>query len=264
VRLEEHLAPYLKKLSARYGARGAVIKRNLKNPHSRGLVQEQKIIGETPPTHIEVAEHGLKYRVSLTEGQHTGLFLDQRDNRLRVRQLAAGKRVANLFAYTCSFSLAAVSGGAATVVSVDAAAPCLEIGKTALALNGLDKTSATHFIKDDVRLWLKRQSRKSDTDSHEKFGLMICDPPTFSTTKAGGRFSIEPEWESLAKACRKLGSSDADFLFCTNHRAGRKDHYQHILDGIFKHVAVTPAPLDFPVIDENLEHIKMFWCRGNK
>lgn len=248
--LEEYLAPYLKKLFARYQARGAVIKRTLKNPHSRGLVQEQKILGESPPDFFEVTENGLKYRVSLTTGQHVGIFLDQRDNRLRIRQLAKDKQVANLFSYTSSFSIAAAAGGAKSVVSVDSASPCLETGKLGFELNALQNGK---FIKEDVRSWLKRQK--------EKFDLIICDPPTFSKTKLGGNFSVEKEWPLLATACRKIANSGADFLFCTNHRQGDKDKYQKVLREIFSHVTPTPPPLDFPTLDEHQEHVKMWWCR---
>lgn len=260
--IEELLAPYLKKLFARYEARGAILKRNLKNPHARGLVQEQKIIGETPPEFLEVVENGLKYRVSLTSGQHVGLFLDQRDNRLRVRHLANERHVANLFSYTCSFSIAAAAGGAKTVVSVDRAGPCLETGKSGLAMNDLKIPDHHQFIKDDVRTWLKHQVH-ADSPNREfkKMDLIICDPPTFSTTKTGGIFSVEKEWRLLADACHKISSPHADFLFCTNHRHGNKNLYRQILEEIFPQVLPVPAPLDFPVLDETQEHVKMFWCR---
>lgn len=261
-KIEELLAPYLKKLFAYYEASGAIIKRNLKNPHSRGLVQEQKIIGETPPDFFDVTENGLKYRVSLTQGQHVGLFLDQRDNRLRVRQMTEKRRVANLFSYTASFSIAVAAGGADMVVSVDSALPCLETGKLGFVLNGLEKICDAKFIKDDVRAWLKRQVRKSESgQGTEKFDLIICDPPTFSMTKSGGNFSVEKEWRYLAEACRKIITQDADLLFCTNHRHGSKDQYREILEEIFSQVVTVAAPLDFPNLDENQEHVKMFWCR---
>lgn len=262
-KIEELLAPYLKKLFANYGAKGAVIKRNLKNPHARGLVQEQKILGETPPDFLDVVENGLKYRVSLTQGQHVGLFLDQRDNRLRVRHMAGKRRVANLFSYTSSFSIAAAAGGADMVVSVDSASPCLETGKLGFALNELDKNCQAKFIKDDVRSWLKYQIRKSESgDGKEKFDFVICDPPTFSMTKSGGNFSVEKEWRYLAEACRKITTTNADLLFCTNHRQGSKDDYRQILEEIFSRVMPVPAPLDFPALDEKQDSVKMFWCHS--
>jgi len=259
--IEDRLAPYFKKLFSRYGAQGVVIKRNLKNPHSRGLIQEQKILGSTPPELFDVQEHGLKYRVSLTQGQHTGFFIDQRDNRLRVRQRALGRDVANLFSYTCSFSIAAAAGHAHSIISVDAARPCLETGKLGFAANGLINPDRNKFIKEDVRLWLKRQSQQNDMKNNaNKFNLIICDPPTFSSTKAGGRFSVTKEWESLAKMCKKISAPNCELLFCTNHQEGHKDYYLNILKEVFANVTHVPAPIDFPVIKENQEHVKMFWC----
>lgn len=259
--IEERLKPYLKKLSARYRARGTVLKRNLKNPHSHGLISEQRIIGEDPPALFDVTEHDLKFRVSLTEGQHAGLFLDQRDNRVRARSLARNRRVANLFAYTCSFSAAAMAGEASEVVSVDAAKPCLETGKVNFDSNGLMAEGRCRFIQEDARPWLKRQARKIEKEGvTAKFGLIICDPPTFSTTKEGGVFSVDREWESLAERCRAILAANGRALFCTNHREGGREDYGAILRRHFSSVTDVPAPIDFPLIDEKREHVKTYWC----
>lgn len=259
--IEAALAPHFKKLSSRYGARGVVIKRNLKNPHERGLVREQKTSGEAPPPYFDVTEHGLKYRVSLTEGQHAGLFLDQRDNRLRARKLAAGARVANLFAYTCSFSVAAAAGGAAEIVSVDAAKPCLETGAVNFDSNGL--AGGGKFIQEDARAWLKRQRRKAGKEGDvARYGLIVCDPPTFATTKEGGAFSVDKEWEALASDCREILARNGNVLFCTNHREGGREDYGAVLREKFSSVLDVPAPVDFPVIDGRREHVKMFWCKA--
>lgn len=260
--IEARLKPYLKKLSARYRARGAILKRNLKNPHSQGLISEQKIIGEAPPAVFNVTEHGLKFKVSLTEGQHAGLFLDQRDNRARVKNLASGRRVANLFAYTCSFSVAAMAGGASEVISVDVAKPCLETGRANFDLNGFGGTGRGKFIQEDVRTWLKRQARKADKEGPDtKFGLIICDPPTFSTTKEGGMFSVDREWKSLAESCSAILAPKGEILFCTNHREGGRDDYGAVLRTHFSSVVDVPAPIDFPVVDTRREHVKMYWCK---
>ena len=254
------LKPYLKKLTAVYGAIGTVIKRSLKNPHSKGLVQEQTILGETPPPFFDVTEHGLKYQVTLTEGQHVGLFLDQRDNRKRVLQMAAGQRVANLFAYTSSFSVAAAAACCDVVFSVDVAQPCLDIGKINFEKNALFASNRGKFIKDDVRTWLKRQERKiKEQGDVAKFGVIICDPPTFSSTRDKGLFAVEKEWQALAQSCKNLLLPNGSAFFSTNHHEKSRDYYKKILQDTFKHVVDLPAPLDFPVINER-ENVKLFYC----
>ena len=81
--------------------------------------------GELPPREVTVTEHGLTFVANLHEGQKTGLFLDQRDNRATVRAVAGGRRVANLFAYAGGFSVHALAGGAVRAVDVDLAVPAL-------------------------------------------------------------------------------------------------------------------------------------------
>ena len=89
-------------------------------------VPHEESTGEAAPPQFPVHENGLSFLVRAYDGFSTGLFLDQRENRRRVRELASGKRVLNLFAYTCGFSVAAAAGGAAQTVSVDASVKHLE------------------------------------------------------------------------------------------------------------------------------------------
>lgn len=255
----ERLDPHLKKLRHVYGAVGGVIKLSHKNPHARGLVDKSISFGETPPPYFEVHEHGLAYRVTLTEDQHVGLFLDQRDNRRRVRDLAKGSRVANLFSYTSSFSVAAAKGGCDAVFSVDAATPCLETGKANFELN---KLSDGVFLKRDVRDWLTAQRKKvAKEGASALFDIVICDPPTFSTTKLGGAFSVTEEWTRLADDVRGILKKDGVAFFSTNHREAGSDTYRRPLEKYFSKVLTIPPPLDFPVTDQTLEAVKLFLCR---
>ncbi|MBK6901033.1 MAG: class I SAM-dependent methyltransferase [bacterium] len=131
------LAPLLEMVAKSHGCRGGVVRVHRRNPHGEGLIADLVTVGETPPGKFTVSEHGLRYEINLTKTQHTGLFLDQRDTRRRVALAAAGRRCANLFAYTCSFSVAAVAGGAEVAVSVDTAKACLATGKVNFEVNGL-------------------------------------------------------------------------------------------------------------------------------
>ena len=99
-----------------------------------------------------------------------GLFLDQRDNRRRIRAQARGKDVLNLFAYTCGFSVAAAAGGAASTVSVDLSPKALEWGRANFALSHLDP-SDHQFIKSDAFDYLRRAARQG-----KRFDIIILDP----------------------------------------------------------------------------------------
>jgi 23S rRNA (cytosine1962-C5)-methyltransferase len=125
-----------------------------------------------------IVEHGLNFRVDVEEGQKTGFFLDQRENRQRVRALAAGRRVLDGFCYTGGFALAALAGGASHVTALESSAEALEVAKENLAANPLD-AAKIDFQKADVfsRLRVLR-------DQGQKYNLIVLDPPKFAPTAA--------------------------------------------------------------------------------
>ncbi|MEK6243636.1 MAG: class I SAM-dependent methyltransferase [Pseudomonadota bacterium] len=125
-----------------------------------------------------IVEHGLNYRVDVEAGQKTGFFLDQRDNRQRVRALAEGREVLDAFCYTGGFSLAALAGGAKHVTAVESSAEALEVARENLAANPLD-ASRIAFEKADVFAY-QRLLR----DRGRSFGLVVLDPPKFAPTAA--------------------------------------------------------------------------------
>ncbi len=125
-----------------------------------------------------IVEHGLHFRVDLEAGQKTGFFLDQRENRQRVRALAAGRQVLDAFCYTGGFSIAALAGGARHVTAVESSAPALEVARENLAANQLD-AERIGFEQTDVFAY-QRLLR----DQGRRFDLVILDPPKFAPTAA--------------------------------------------------------------------------------
>ena len=134
--------------------------------------------GAPPPNPLWIHEHGLTFAVDLATGQKTGFYLDQRANRRRVGQLAAGRSVLNCFSYSGGFSLYALQGGAASVLSVDASAEALELGRQNLATNTLPAEKA-EWLQGDV-FHVLRELR----DRARKFDLIVLDPPKFAPTAA--------------------------------------------------------------------------------
>ncbi len=122
---------------------------------------------------VEVVENDLKFAVDVRSGQKTGLFLDQREMRLFVREQAQGARVLNAFAYTGGFSIAALAGGASHVDSVESSARCREPLEQNLKLNGLQNH---RFIEADFFDFLQRADFAYD--------LVILDPPAFVKKRA--------------------------------------------------------------------------------
>lgn len=127
------------------------------------------VVGEEPPELVEVTEDGRRYLVDVRHGHKTGFYLDQRDARAAVQAHAAGRRVLDVFAYTGGFSVAAGSGGASEVVTVDSSGPSLELAGRNLAANGLGTEGlceADAFAELRVR-----------RDAGERFDLIVLDPP---------------------------------------------------------------------------------------
>lgn len=249
--------------------RGGIVRTNWRDPHHRKLFSDAVAFGESAPETFTVTENGLRFEISLNDAQHTGLFLDQRESRRRVAEISSGKRVANLFAFTCSFSVAAATAGAEVVFSVDLAAGCLERGKRNFKLNGLDGGRGK-FVKEDVRKWLARQVRRKEADpeTFPAWDLIICDPPVFAAApKKGNAFSVETEWPVLAEQIRAILANDGVALFANNHRGGDDGFYFSTLKDRFSTVTAQPLPVDF-ILRQNSgqatlgnPHARTYWCK---
>lgn len=132
---------------------------------------------DEPPLSID--ENGVRLGVDVVGGHKTGFYLDQRDNRLLTRALAAGRSVLNCFCYTGGFSLQALAGGAAHVLSIDSSGPALAGARANLALNPQLDASRTEWLEADVFDAL-RVFRKEG----RKFDLIVLDPPKFAPSAA--------------------------------------------------------------------------------
>lgn len=153
-------------------------------------------------------ERSLRYGIDFAAGYSVGLFVDQRENRRFLRQVAP-KYLLNCFSYTCSFSVAAATVDAKTV-SIDLSKKSLARGKENFALNSL-ATIGHQFIADDVLEVLPRLARKGD-----KFDVIILDPPTFSRSHRGKAFQVEQDFERLLLAALEVADRDARLLLSTN------------------------------------------------
>lgn len=133
-----------------------------------------KLWGDDPPDYIQIQENGYKFLVDPHQGQKTGFFLDQRENRKLIGTMSHGKRVLNCFSYTGGFSVYAAGGGALETVSVDSSEPALNTAKSNFELNDISLDKNT-FLKTDVFQYLR--------DSRQEFDLIVLDPPAFCKSK---------------------------------------------------------------------------------
>lgn len=144
----------------------------------RGTARLTTLAGPDAPERVVVRERGVAMEVDLWHGQKTGAFLDQRENRARVRRLAAGRgRALNLFSYAGGFSVAAALGGAGHVTSVDVASAAHATAQRTFRLNELDP-SAHAFVSADAFDFLERSRARGD-----RFDLVVSDPPSFAPSE---------------------------------------------------------------------------------
>lgn len=142
-------------------------------PEQRGALR-----GGEPAGPLRIVENGLAFEVDVTGGQKTGFYIDQRENRARLKTMAAGRRVLNCFCYTGGFSLYAMAGGAAQVISLDSSAEALAGAQRNAAMNGFP-AEKMEWVEADVFQQLRRYR-----DSRQSFDLIVLDPPKFAPTAA--------------------------------------------------------------------------------
>lgn len=137
--------------------------------------------GDRAAGRCAIFEHGLNFRVDVERGQKTGFFLDQRENRQRVRAIASGRDVLDCFCYTGGFAIAALAGGAKRVLGVESSAAALEVARENLAANLL-AADQLELRQADVFEYLRALR-----DRRERFDLVVLDPPKFAPTAALAR-----------------------------------------------------------------------------
>ncbi|AQS38698.1 putative SAM-dependent methyltransferase [Shewanella psychrophila] len=170
---------------------------------SGGCTQTDLIEGDVPEKHT-VVENGAKYHVHLLKGQNHGLFLDMKNGRQWVREHAQGKKVLNLFSYTCAFSVAALQGGCDSVVNIDMSKGALSIGKQNHLLNGFS-VGARFFGHDIFKSWGKLTKLGP-------YEMIIADPPS----NQKGSFVATKDYSRLLKRLPELLTSDGEVLLCLN------------------------------------------------
>lgn len=143
-----------------------------------GLPIRNGLLRGALPEQTEVLEHGLRFAVDIANGQKTGFYLDQRDNRFLTGAYARDKEVLNCFCYTGGFSLYALRNGAKSVLSMDASQEALDLARNNVLLNQLDATKAEWQCADVFAALRKLR------DQNRKFDLIILDPPKFAPTAA--------------------------------------------------------------------------------
>jgi 23S rRNA (cytosine1962-C5)-methyltransferase len=171
----------------------------------QGRGTQAEVVCGTVDDELVVEEAGLKYLVQPLRNQNVGLFLDMAPTRTWLQAAASGKRVLNLFSFTCAFSVAAVAGGASRVVNNDMSKPALDWGRKNHQLNDHDLRQVSLLSHNLFKSWSKIRE-------HGPYDIVIIDPPT----NQRGSFNAEKQYGQILKRLPEFAARGSTIIACLN------------------------------------------------
>lgn len=214
--------------------------------YERSDVEVRRLEGLTPrtgllhgyvPEKLVVEENGLRFLVDVAGGQKTGFYVDQRRNRQKLREAAAGRDVLNCFCYTGAFSMYAAAGGAKSVLSIDSSGEALLIAEENRKLNGLP---------DELLTWQEGdvfKDLRTMRDSRKSYDLIILDPPKFAPTSAQSKRAVRGYKDINLLAFKLLRPGGLLFTFSCSGGV-KADLFQKVVAG-----AALDAGVDARIVD---------------
>ncbi|MFM7244150.1 MAG: class I SAM-dependent rRNA methyltransferase [Planctomycetaceae bacterium] len=190
-----------------------------------GLALPDRLLRGTAPTGpIFVHEHGLRFGVDLAEGQKTGYYLDQRDNRHAAARHARGRRVLDMFCYSGGFAVAcAVSGGARSVLAVDASGRAAALARANAELNG-----ATTVTVEESDAFEKLDALAA---AGERFGMILLDPPKFARSRAAADDALRA-YHRINRVAVGLLEPGGILVTCSCSGSVTRDDFHRMLAGV--------------------------------
>ena len=263
--------PYLKMLvgllEETTGARRVLLQlsRHVQRISEKGYQDNQMLSGPNLEKPVRFRENGLSFEADLLHGQKTGFFLDQRDNRQKVREFAEGRSVLNVFSYTGAFSVYALAGGAKSVLEIDVNAQAQAAALKNWELNfGSDDNQKDRLrqIKGDAFEQLASLKREG-----KQFDLVILDPPAFASRKQNKQNALQA-YLRLAKAGAQCTREGGLLIAASCSAQVRSEEFYRSVDlGIratgrsYQKLLKTGHPLDHPVTFKEGAYLKAIYCQ---
>lgn len=185
-------------------------------------------------------EKGLKFQLNFKTNQNVGFFLDMANCRQVLREQAKGKRVLNLFAYTCAFSVVAAEAGAEKVVNVDMAKGALNTGRFNHQVNNIDTRSISYLSHDIFKSWGKIRK-------YGPYDMLIIDPPSFQA----GSVNVRKDYQKIVRKLPGLLAPQAQVIACLNSPDLNFDFFRELFNEVsgFTERSVIEPPQSFPEND---------------
>jgi 23S rRNA (cytosine1962-C5)-methyltransferase len=207
-----------------YRPKAIVLRNDVASRELEGLAQEKRVmLGETGGG-VTIEESGIRYAVNVLEGQKTGFFFDQRENRLALRDLVRGRRTLDCFCYVGAWALSAAKFGAAEVIGIDASEKAVAMAQANAALNGL----SAEFLVGDVFEKLREFEKRK-----ERFGCVILDPPAFVKSRTKVREAIKGYKEINLRGMRLLEPGGVLVTCSCSHHIDQELFREMLIDAAF-------------------------------
>jgi 23S rRNA (cytosine1962-C5)-methyltransferase len=221
--IEGQLDAILAALVEEYDPEAIVLRNDTSSRELEGLSQETRVVQGAVTGPVTIEESGITYTVDVLEGQKTGFFFDQRENRQALKALVSGRRTLDCFCYVGAWSLSAARYGASEVIGVDSSQKAVDMATRNAALNGL----SARFVKADAFEELRRLEKE-----RERFGCIILDPPAFVKSRAKVREALKGYKEINLRAMKLLEPGGALVTCSCSH---------HIDEDLFREMLIDAA-----------------------
>ena len=204
-----------------YGPKAIVLRNDVAVRELEGLAQEKRVVLGDAESLVTIEESGIRYQVDVLEGQKTGFFFDQRENRLALRDLVRGRRTLDCFCYVGAWALAAARYGASEVIGIDSSEKAVALARSNAELNSLSATFETGDVFERLRELERRK---------ERFGCIILDPPAFVKSRAKVREALKGYKELNLRAMRILEPSGILVTCSCSHHIDQELFREMLID----------------------------------
>lgn len=262
-----HLADVVAAITETMHPKAVVLRlsRSVQSGALHGLEQGMALFGEVPNGPVLFTEAGLHFDADVVQGQKTGHFLDQRDNRVLTGQMTSGATVLDMFAATGGFGVHAAAGGATRVTSVDLSAPTLAVAKRNMAHNRRNSTVAACFHETVVGDAFEVMDRL--VRARERYDVVVIDPPSFAQRQSSVEGALRAYGQLTERGVRLVAEGGLLVQASCSSRVGADEFFATVLGSAGRtgyklhEVRRTGHPIDHPVTFPQGAYLKAMFAR---